>query len=149
INLHSCALNDEGLKYLAKRDLSKIKQLKLSGTGNKYTSEGVNHLKESKLDLTTLGLSESRIEIENIPWIFNMKHLTDLNLEKCKMTTTACQLLSEAGLNQLALLDLCDTGIDVNGAAHLSKMDFRNLTSLKLTRNRIGDEGIKHLSGCN
>ncbi|XP_067281485.1 NACHT, LRR and PYD domains-containing protein 12-like [Pseudorasbora parva] len=160
--LSYCGVTDEGCAALASALRSNPSHLrKLDLTGNKLRDSGVkllsDGLKDPHCKLETLGLIDCDVTDEGCAALAsalrsNPSHLRKFSLSLNKLKDLGVKLLS-AGLKdphcKLEKLWLSDCGVTVEGCAALAsalRSNPSHLRELDLTRNKLGDSGVKPLS---
>ncbi|XP_057182728.1 NACHT, LRR and PYD domains-containing protein 12-like [Triplophysa rosa] len=157
--LWDCGVTDEGCAALASALISKshlrelnLSRNKLGGSGVKLLSAGLKNpnCKLEKLRLTRCGVTEEGCDALASVLTSN-SHLRDLNLSENNLGGLGVKLLSarlknpSCKLEKLTLWDcgVTDEGCDALGLALKSNLYLRDLD---LTKNNLGDSGVKLLS---
>lgn len=116
LNLYGANLTDESLKIIAR--IPSLESLNLNNVSGDMTSQGISSMVESLPNLTTLGLSDSRITNEGLKPVGSLKNLDQLVL---------------AG-----------TDIGDQGLVHLKNL--KNMETMNLRGTKVTDEGLIHLT---
>ncbi|XP_058622454.1 NACHT, LRR and PYD domains-containing protein 3-like isoform X3 [Onychostoma macrolepis] len=138
---------------------SHLRELNLSW--NQITNTGVNHLcdvlkdsdcKLERLRLRSCGLTDEGCSAVTSALKSNPSHLRELNLSDNKLGDSGVKNLSDLLMNpqsKLEKLDLCGCWFTEKQSLILTsalKSNPSHLRELKLSRNNLGDSGVKSLS---
>lgn len=146
LEVHGRAITDEGLAHLA--GLSRMHTLVLQGTG--VTGTGLKHLKAMP-HLEALDLQDTLVDDKGAAFLGELRGLKHLNLSRVPYgerrgdvgLITDAGMKHLAGLTQIRILNLSETGISDGGLRHLKGM--MDLEELVLSSTAITDAGLEHL----
>ncbi|XP_077080877.1 NACHT, LRR and PYD domains-containing protein 12-like isoform X6 [Siphateles boraxobius] len=158
LRLWKCGVTDEGCVALAsalRSNPSHLRKLnltenKLGNSGVKLLSDGLKdpHCKLEILRLIKCGVTDEGCAALASALRSNPSHLRKLDLSINKLGNRGVMLLSD-GLNELEILGLRDCGVTDEGCADLAsalRSNPSHLRKLDLSRNNIGNRGVKLLS---
>ncbi|XP_050960311.1 ribonuclease inhibitor-like, partial [Labeo rohita] len=162
LNLYDCSITEKQCLILTsalKSNPSHLRELNLSR--NKLGDSGVKNLSDllmntqfklEKLHLYGCSITEKQCLILTSALKSNPSHLRELNLSRNKLGDSGVKNLSDLLMNtqfKLEKLDLCGCSITEKQCLILTsalKSNPSHLRELNLSRNKLGDSGVKNLS---
>ncbi|XP_072891839.1 NACHT, LRR and PYD domains-containing protein 3-like [Hemitrygon akajei] len=156
LDLESCHIQCEGIQWLGPV-LHKCQELRLSGdqledSGVKLVSAALRNpeCRIQKLELYDVGLTDSAAE-DLVSALSTNPLLTELNLSGNKLGDSGVKQVSAALRNpecKIQKLELYDVGLTDSVAEELvsALSTIPSLTELNLSKNKLGDSGVKQVS---
>jgi len=147
LNLDNNALTDAGLTATVLRKFTGLKSLNIAGSAQvTLMGPGLKALALAPFagQLTSLGLSATGIKSQDFAYIRYFRSLTSLDISKILLTDVGLKALSQAPCAEHLTSLKLGFGVSSSGFSSAIKA-FKNLMSLDISLNTIGDRGFKAL----
>ncbi|MEZ6137834.1 MAG: hypothetical protein R3C53_23345 [Pirellulaceae bacterium] len=95
-------------------------------------------------ELTDLLIDSGGVTDEGLKHIAQLSRLEHLRLIDCPITDIGIELLADAGLNKLRILNIPDAEVTADGLAYLAKLP--SLVQLRLGRSQLDDRAVSEIA---